>query len=382
MLAKHFNAFFEIRFAYSPTYAHFVQEEGYQTFLCKSMDPRQVMDCVKNFDFSWVNEQSLDVVFSDQVKVIQRLNPVAVLGDTSLTLKMAAEKTGVTYIALMNGYMSKHYAFTRKLSRTHPVYRFVSILSGQLLDMITQKGEAIAFYKLHRPFKKIRSANGLAKKNTYLDELEGDVNLICDLETMFPQKALPSGYSIIAPLYFDTEIIYSQIALQPDPQKRTIFVTMGSTGDWQNVAFLNNAYFRKFNIVTAGDSGKLINAPGIVSLPFVNIHELFHVTDLVICQGGNGTIYQSLLYAIPVLCKTNNFEQEYNVEAVERLQAGRSLDSITELNDHINIIEEWIGRKNSGPLEALKHQVRKKADSLEADIKNIAGNLVKACINC
>lgn len=381
MLAKHLNNYFEVVFAHSERYADFILQEGYKTFHCKLLNALQVMESAKNFDFSWVNEEALESVYLDQVRIIEKLRPVAVLGDTSLTLKMAAEKSGVTYITLMNGYMSKYYFYTRKISRTNPFYKYIIKLSGQVLDLITEKGEALAFYKLHRPFKKIRSKYNLLKKITYLDELEGDMNLICDLAILFPQKLLPPNYTIITPLYYDTDIIYSQISKKLDKRKKTIFVTMGSTGDWNRVSFLNNPYFTKYNIVTAGDSCSVLNAFNIIKTPFINIHEIFYATDLVICQGGNGTIYQSLLYGIPLLCKTNNFEQEWNVEALERLKVGKSLDSTNNMSDYINLVEEWIVKKNSESNELLKLQLRNEADKLGTVIRKIAAGLIRSTVN-
>lgn len=378
MLARHFSSCFEIRFAHSERYADFITQEGYQTFYCKSFDAQEVMTGAKNFDFSWINEEALTTVYLDQVRNIKIFQPFAVLGDTSLTLKMAAEKTGITYISLMNGYMSKYYAFSRKISRTHPFYKYVNLLSGQVLDLVTEKGEALAFYKLHRPFKKIRLEYNLLKKISYLDELEGDINLICDLPVMFPQNPLSANYTLIAPLYYDTEIIYSQIKSRLDKNKKTIFVTMGSTGDWEKVTFLNNPWFAKYNIVTAGDSAFILNADHIINTAFINIHEIFNVTDLVICQGGNGSIYQSLLYGIPLLCKTNNFEQEWNVEALIRLNAGASLDGIETPGDCINLVESWIEKKNFNLKELLQTQIKMQSGNLATVIRKIATGLLQS----
>jgi UDP:flavonoid glycosyltransferase YjiC (YdhE family) len=381
MLAKELSHYFEILFPHSDKYADFIAQEGFQTFRCKSIDAALVMECAQRFDFSWMNENALEAVFHDQVRIIETLRPIAVLGDTAPTLKMAAEKTGVTYLSLMNGYMSKYYSYTRKLSRTHPVFRLINKLPAPVLDLLTGKGEAIAFYKIHRPFKKIRSAHHLSKINTYLDELEGDVNLVCDLKSLFPLKALPPGYLVIGPLFYNPALTYSNPREQLDNKKQTIFVTMGSSGDWRNVQFLNNEYFARYNVVTAGDSNSLINAPHIIQTTFINIHDLFNVTDLVICQGGNGTIYQAFLYGIPVLCKTNIFEQEWNVEAIERLHAGASLDSAEKIEDNISIISEWITRKGRGNLVMLKQQVQHDTAIMGTVVSRLATQLLRMAVD-
>lgn len=376
MLARHFSPYFEILFAHADKYSEFIKKEGYKTFICESFNAEEVLEYVEKFDFSWINEKALEAVYNDQVRIIASLKPLVVLGDTSLTLKMAAETTGVTYISLMNGYMSKYYSSTRRISRTHPVYKFVNKLPGQVLDLITQKGEAIAFYKLHRPFKKIRSKYRLSKEIYYINELEGDINLICDLVELFPQKNLPENYVMMSPLYYDTNTISGIIDKMLDKRKKTIFVSMGSSGNWGKILFLNDPHFEKYNIITAGDSANVLNAAHIIKTAFINIHEIFPVTDLVVCHGGNGTVYQSLLYGIPLLCKTNNFEQEWNVEALKRLNAGISLDNLSVISDYINVVDEWIVKKESGLNDLYKARLKDEAEKLGVIIQQIATHLI------
>ena len=371
-LASHFRPYFEIRFAHSEKYIDFIRKEGYQTFDCQSIHAEKVLECVKRFDFSWINEHALETVYLDQVKIINILKPAAVLGDTSLTLKMAAEKTGLTYISLMNGYMSKYYSYTRKISRTHPLYSLINRLPNRVANIITQKGEAITFQKVHKPFKKLRVKYKLSKKKIYPDELEGDINLICDLPDLFPQKGLPLNYIMVPPLYHETNKLYNEVNNKLDKRKKAIFVSMGSSGEWKHVLFLNNEHFKKYNIIAAGDNINILNAAHIIKTSFINIHEIFHFTDLVICQGGNGTIYQALLYGIPLLCKTNHFEQEWNVEALERLHAGRSLDEITRISDYIKIVDEWVAKKETGMNEFLKLKINEEVEKMGRIIGKVA----------
>ncbi len=374
-LARHLAHHFEVRFLHSEQYSNFVIAEGYKTFHCKSLDSDKVMNCVKDFDFSWLEENALKAVYDSQVSVIGRLQPTVVLGDTSPTLRMAAEKTGVVHISLMNGYMSKYFALTRKISRTHPVYKYISIFSPPVVDLLTAKGEALAFYKIHRPFKKIRAAHKLSKKSGYLDELEGDYNLVCDLEALFPQQNLPANYFTIAPLYHDNDQPFKSIDDRLDPAKKVIFVSMGSTGEWEKLRFLNNKHFSKYNIVTAGDTRNVLSEQHFIKVNFINFHTLFPQTDLVICQGGNGTIYQALFYSIPVLAKTNNFEQEWNVDVLERVSAGASLDNIDKLEEYITMVDDWVNRKSINTNRSLAMLIEKEKESLPLVIRTLVGEL-------
>jgi len=349
-LAKHLEPYFQIYVAYSQPYATFVQQEGFETFDCPGMDATQVLECVKRFDFSWINTQNLQTSLTNQIAAIERLQPAVVLGDTVPTLCMAAEKTGVPYVSLMNGYMSKYYAGVRKMSWRYPLYPYFKFLPAPLLDYFTQKGEQASFFTIHNPFRQLRQQYGLLKKWRYADELEGDLNLLCDLPALFPQRNLPGHYQIIPPLIYQAPTKTLLPEGKWNPNKQTLFVSMGSTGDWQQAAFLNDPHFQKYNIITAGDKTGVIQGTHVIPVRFANAQQLFPQVDLVLCHGGNGTIYQALQYGIPILCKTAHFEQEWNVQALQQKQLGASLDAVHSLAQLAKIIDTWMGRKGSKPL--------------------------------
>ena len=313
----------EILFQSSLRYNALVEQRGFKTFDTERFDADYVMACAARFDFSWLNEQDIERVFLSQVKAIESHQPTLAIGDTSPTLKMAAEKTGVRYIALTNGYMTKHYAHTRKLSRTHVAFKHVSLLPERLGDFITNVAEKAVFTSVHAPFRRLRRKYGLKKITSYLDELEGDDNLICDTPALFPQKNLPTNFRFIGPLIYERNDLPAPTR---DPSKPNILVCMGSTGDWSALKFLNDDAFAKYHIVTASDKLKVLNAAHVDSYDFVNMSKAAANADLMICHGGNGTIYHGLLNGVYMLCLTNNFEQEWNVHALERLGYGKSIN--------------------------------------------------------
>lgn len=357
LLARHLAPYFEIRVAYSRSYANFVAQEGFETFACPGMDMDTVLACVKRFDFSWLHKRSLDQAYQHQVAAIEKWKPVVVLGDAVPTLKMAAEKTGVPYVALMNGYMTKYYAGVRHMSWRFPLYKYFRYLPGPLLDQLTKWGEQQSFRDIHKPFQNLRQQYGLSKKSLYPDELEGDLNFICDLPELFPQKPLPSNYQFIPPLLYEAGS-ESHIAEPPlDKTKQTIFVSMGSTGDWQQVRFLNEPLFQQYHLITAGDQAGVVQGAHVTPLPFANLQQLLPKVDLALCHGGNGTVYQALQAGLPVLCKTAHFEQEWNVRAVERLQLGASLDGLKSSVDHLAVIKAWMGQKARKPLRTVQQRL-------------------------
>ncbi len=364
-LANHLRHHFEIHFLFSEKYASFISDEGYSTFRCASFNADKVQQGARNFDFSWLNEDDIEQVYLDQVRIINEIKPNAVLADTAPTLKMAAEKTSTPYFALLNGYMTSYYAFVRKMPRSHPLYKYVKTLPLPLAEQLIKKGEQLAFEKIHQPFKKLRKQYKLSAKQSYQQETEGDVNLVCDLPELYPQKDQPSNYHFIPPLVYNARNNSAEIVRKLDKDKKTLFVSMGSTGDWNNVLFLNDPFFNKYNIVTAGDTQNVVSTPNVVAASFVNIHHVFSYTDLVLCHGGNGTIYQALSYGLPILCKTSHFEQEWNVQAIEKLKIGKGLDDVKNLQQYKVIFDEWMQKKNSDELRYLQNQLNNNSNNFQ-----------------
>lgn len=312
----------DVLFQSSLRYNALVEKHGFKIFDCEQFDSDYVMQCAADFDFSWLNERDIERIFLSQVKAIEHHQPDLIIGDTSPTLKMAAEKTGVKHVALTNGYMTRHYAHVRKISRTHAAYKYVRRLPQRLGGAITQAAESVAFKNVHAPFRRLRKKYNLKSVDNYLEELEGDENLICDLPELFPQKHLPHNFRFIGPLVYEREDL--PIA-KIDSTKPNILVCMGSTGDWEALTFLNDVAFSDYHIITAGDKNRLLNALHVTSYEFINLSQAASNVDLIICHGGNGTIYHGLLNNVYMLCLTNNFEQEWNVHALERMRMGKNV---------------------------------------------------------
>ena len=374
VLCRHLTSEFDLRIAYHPAFAPFIEKEGVATFPCDAIDAGPAVNSVKEFNFSWMNETTLTKVYLAQVNAIKKYNPVAVLGDNCPTLKMAAESISVPFISLINGYMSKSYAGVRRISKTHPAYHLVKFLPPALEKVVTNKGESYAFRQIHKPFRKIRHQFRLKRCSGYLDELEGDINLICDIEELFPQKEVFSRTHVIGPLFYDCPSDISS-AFKIHEAKKTIFVSMGSTGDWKHVRFLNDPFFVKYNVIVAGDEHKTLSADHIIHTPFIDMHQVFPFTDIAICHGGNGTIYQALLYQVPILCKTSHCEQEWNAHAIEQNKLGQCLDGISDVARLKKIIEGWIHEKANDNLKIWSRKIRNGVWQLPSIIKTISDQL-------
>ncbi|MET3115507.1 UDP:flavonoid glycosyltransferase YjiC (YdhE family) [Pedobacter sp. CG_S7] len=321
---------YEIYFISSGTYDHFVLDHGYKTFNCLQFDEQYVMQCSTRFDFSWLSLPELERIMLAQVASIKELKASIAIGDVAPTLKMATTLTDIEHISLLNGYMTRYYAHSRKISRTHKTFFFIKFLPEVLAELLTNMGEKIAFKKIQQPFNDLRLKYGLLSMPNYLFEIEGNVNLICDLPVLFPQENLPPAYQFIGPLVYQYQEQDDTWLDDIPAGKPVICVSLGSTGDWNKLRFLNNSYYSKYTIVTTGDKEKVLSAAHILSRGFVNLNQVLKLCDLMICHGGNGTIYHGIFNHVYMLCHSSNFEQEWNISALEKGGYGKSADNFDE----------------------------------------------------
>ncbi len=355
-LAQGIRDDFDVRFAQSRRYGDRVREAGFATFDCKSFDADFVMARARQFDFSWLNESDIARVLLSQIRAIRALRPVAVLGDTAPTLKMAAALTRTPYVALMNGYMTKHYVEVRDIPENHPAARFRDKVSSRVFRFLLQVGERQAFKEIQKAFNHVRRRYGLPEQNSYQDELEGDHNLICDDETIFPQQPLPANYRHVGPLYYAGTQEECELKAFLQSGTRRILVNLGSSGDSRKLVLLNQPEFHSYRIIVAG-GGNELHGPHVAKRPFVNCSALLDDVDLVICHGGNGAIYQSLAHGVPVLCMSSIFEQIWNLQRIEAMGLGASLAGIASAGELKSVIETWAAHKNSSIFLNIKRRI-------------------------
>lgn len=329
VLAKRYSDH-NVLFAHSKNYDHFVNEAGFKSFKVHGFDTSHAIKCAAKFDFSWLNKNDIERVFLAQVEIIKTLKPKIVIGDANPTLKMAAEYCGVRYIALMNGYMTRSYARTRKLPSTHPAVDHLSKLPPRFGEKIIQFAEKIAMRSVHKPFKQLRSKYRLKRERNYLSEMEGDENLICDDEKLFPQKDMPLNYKFIGPLLYEPSTIDKLYFDDDAAKKPRICVSMGSTGSWEKLSFLSNREYEHYHIITLGDNQSYIRGKHVQALRFANFDSILPHCHFLICHGGNGTTYQGIKHGIKMICVPDHFEQEWNIQGIEALGYGTGLYSNIE----------------------------------------------------
>lgn len=341
----------QIMFPFSAHYQHLVEQKGFAMFPFRGLPVQEVMDGALNFRFTWMREELLETAFLEQVAILKHFRPRLVVGDASFTLRMAAAYAQVPYLSLINGYMSDYYALPRRLPPSHWAYRSFFFVPRTFYDKISVLAERMMMRRLHRPFRHLAKKYGLPPKQNLFQELQGERTLLLDLPLLFPQKHLPKHHAFIGPLCHSSDTKETTITKWLTRGKKTLFVSTGSSGDLSKFRFLADESFGHYQILVSGKGGDMLKAPHIFFQEFIHLESLLPQIDLFLCHAGNGTLYLALKAGIPVLCAPSHFEQEWNLQALEKMGWGARLK---EPKHAKNQIHAWSVLKNT---EAWKEKL-------------------------
>lgn len=376
-LVKPLKDDFEILFMSSTKYNGFLSEEGIKTFDCTHFNAEEVLAQAGKFDFSWLNRTQIENILKCQLEAIQMHRSALVVGDTAPTLKMAAALTNTPYVSLMNGYMTKYYAIMRPLPRAHFAAPLASFVPPNWFEKIIRFGETQAFRKIEQEFNEVRQKYGLPPKEMYLDELEGDLNLICDLAELFPQRSLPENYHIIGPL------LNLEGKAKPDwtaalqNGKPTVLVTAGSSGDLKVFQKVTDSTFSAFNILIAGAGAQQYPQPHNIAQPFMPLAAVMDLVDVMLTHGGNGSIYHALAHGVPVLCRPQIFEQEWNVHRVAAFGLGQWLPEDLTADELKDTIERWLPKARKADLALIARKIKTVKKSQAVKIQKLFKSFFK-----
>lgn len=313
---------FDIYFQSSDAYNSSVLSENHHLFHAVNFDEKFVLKEFERFNFQWLNKTDLTNIIASQIEIINEYQPKFVIGDTNPCLKIACEVTQTKYISVTNGYMTPYYDGVRDLPSGYFISRLVNYFPKNLKKLFTNIGEKIVFYYIHTPFKQIRKKYNLTPLKSYLDELVGDENYICDEEFLFPQKKLPKNYSFIGSLLLTNNHKESALIAKLNKSKKNICISTGSSGKIEDFTFLNDPFFLDYKIIITGKTSETPENEIIITQTFVNLDEVLPYCSLLICHGGNGTIYYGLKHKVPMYCIPKHLEQEWNAKRIEDLKLG------------------------------------------------------------
>ncbi|MDX9786994.1 MAG: glycosyltransferase [Desulfobacterales bacterium] len=331
-----------------------------------------------------MEQDEIERMIVADLELYRQIRPDLVLTDGRFTASISTHIARLRHAAIVNVSSTEYRAMPYI-----PIFEWLSGFgisqdSGikRYADRLNLKIEMFIFDHAMNVFHKLSKKHGLEKRVTATNCLAGkDITLLSDIPEYFPVRHLPGNYHFIGPITLKT-------ALPPPnwwpPEKDghpLIYITMGSTGI-SSFFMKVYEYFKqtemKAVITTGGQVKSFAGLSGKIYIEqFIDGDLVLEKSDLVVCHGGNGTIYQALLHGKPIIGIPTIPDQKFNMRRVESLGMGISIPYKNFYNNQeilINAIEKIL-RDPSYSNNAVRFQ--KKLEKYHGYFTG--ANLIESC---
>jgi len=337
----------EVVFAGEGSKIDFIEKEGFQIVPLFEPDPQEIYGNIRQGKLRFVSDSDIFKMLKADADLYSEVRPDLVLSDGRFTASISCHIASIKHAALVNVSSTEYRAFPYV-----PLFEWFpealaprnSLLRG-LLDRLNLFLEMRIFDQAMGTFGKLSKRHNLNKIITATNCLVGkDMTLVPDIPEYFPTRNLPDNYHYIGPLTLQHSCAmpsWWQAAL--DRNKTIIYITMGTTGLSDFFAKAVD-YLRDLDaiaiITTGGQGGLNMELPeNIYVAEYLDGDAVMAASSLVVCHGGNGTIYQALLHGIPVIGIPTIPDQQFNMRQVQRLGVGITVDWQSFAKDSASLLD-------------------------------------------
>lgn len=301
------------------------KKAGFEVFDIPYISIEHLEHCTNGGKLSeFFSRKIVDRALNAELNLIDELKPDALIADNRVTATTAAEISGLKIVNIVNVHMSVY----KKLPFYSLSHRF-SWLPNLLMNPLNQLQNKIECYFFDKFVMKelanVRTAFGLKPKYSYSYEV-GDLTLFADIPIFNPVSTQPSNSYYVGPLVWHNDLSLPEGLIKQSEGKKLIYIALGSLGNKSLLQELK--YFSKENyqfiVTSSGEfSSSDIDLPeNIMVVDYISMSKLLPHCDLVVCHGGNGTIYSTLMSGVPMVGVANHQEQYYGIKRLRMLGAG------------------------------------------------------------
>jgi len=264
----------------------------------------------------------IDEWVSAELELFNDVKPVAVLDDTRMTTAISTSAAGIPRISIHNAYANPR------------------AVRG-IMDPSLEAPNSLVDNLHIESYNQIRQSYNLPPIKSLLDLLEADLILLCDVPEYAPMHTVRNHYHYVGPLIWGRDLSRPSWINELDPDRPTIYYTMGSTGPpkaFQAAIEL----FRDTEFQVLMTLGSLVKEEDLGPLPprffvasYASGDALARRADLIICHGGNGTAYQGLFSGNPIVSWPMLKDQCWNARRLSELGVGVTIESPVEMMDAV-----------------------------------------------
>lgn len=367
----------EIIFGGSKSKAHFIQNEHFQFQEIFEPDPGILYSRIRNKKIRFVDDDTLNKMIVSDLNLFHKVKPDLVLSDGRFSAMVSTQIAGIKHAAIVNASSTAYRAIPyfpfikRPVFDCYPCNNFLV----NICNSFNLKFEMFMFDNIMNIFKKLSKKHNLDYTVTATNCLCGtDLTLIADNPEYFPTKKLPSNYQYIGPVTWKAHKSLENPQWWPVKKNgaKLIYITMGTTGEeglFQKIYDFFKSKKDTICIITTGEQTDQIKPiPGqIYVTAFMDGDTIMKNADLVICHGGNGTIYQALSFGKPVIGIPVIPDQDFNMRMVENLGVGKKLTTKEILSDS-SILEKQFDIINDPLVKSSLSRFKKKLDQKDGAV--------------
>jgi len=325
----------EVIFAGAGQYMRLPREAGFRVLDLHTIDPESVLRCSRGGRVKFYTEREIAICVDADRRLYNEVQPDLVLTDFRLTAGTSCELSQIPLAVILNAAWTNHYTGQVRAPEHLTITRIIGRpLATQLLPWIKRVITSVDC----RPFRQYRRRLGLEPPRTIWDVWRGDLNLIADIPEYGPTEGLPSGFHYVGPVVWEPEIPCPDWLDRLDPDRPTLYFSMGSTGygrffDVAIDLFGNTDY--QCLVTHAGLTNLSVVPENFFVVDYAPGSKLLEKSDLVVCHGGNGTIYQAMRQGVPIIGIPTMHDQEFNLDRVEAVGVGIHLSEVKFQPQHL-----------------------------------------------
>ncbi len=327
----------------------FIEDEGFNSLPLYEPDPDILFNNIRRGELAFVSRSTLTKMIRSDILLFNKVKPDLVLTDGRFSAMISTQIYGVPHAAVVNASSTEYRSVPYIPMFDTP---FMNLIKNhglnQICDTINLKLEMKIFDSAMRAFTKLSNELNFKTKVTATNCLAGkDLTFLADIPEYFPVKNKPANYHYIGPITWKRSGFTPMPAWWPkvkNNETKKIYITMGTTGEDNLFSKIYNVFKQSdfISIVTTGSqTNGLKTIPGRIYVEnYLDGEEVIETSDLVICHGGNGTIYQALALGKPILGIPTIPDQEYNMRRVEALGVGLRLPMEKAMKDPFIVKEK------------------------------------------
>lgn len=322
----------DILFAGDSPKKAFIEKQGFQVVPLYEISPDILYGNIRAGKLQFVNNSDIDRMIEADLSLFEQIKPDIVLSDGRFTAPISCHIAGIRHAAIVNVSSTEYRALPYV-----PFFDWIpeALLSREkngwkMLDRLNLSLEMFVFDQATAYFTRLSRKYGLNKMITATNCLVGkDLTLLPDIPEYFPTRNLPPDYHYIGPITLRHELPPPAWWPPETGGNPLVYITMGTTGIsdfFEIVCNLFSSSKLTAIITTAGQGKQLTSVEGSVYIEeMMDGDMVMEACDLVVCHGGNGTIYQALRHGRPIIGIPTIPDQAFNMRRVEALGVGCTL---------------------------------------------------------